>query len=127
MVRSDFIFQTFNFDVTDDDQIDRSISAAERAIGKSLSAVVEGSREQDWFVNVAKRSYLMWMTQNYLTEHNYGSAQLQQKFQNHLELLKLLKEEWEEMRLEIKKATTPESLFQVINPGYDYDEFGRRL
>lgn len=122
-----FIEQTFDFGTVDVAAQDRAIKAAERGVGKLLSLVVEGSREQDFMSNIAQRHYLTFLTKSYLTEHNYGSAALNQKFLNHLALLKLLNEEWIDLKVEMRMTIKPESFFEIIPPGFQSDPFGRSL
>jgi len=123
MDRADFIAFAFDFGIENGDAFGRAIANAECVLGLRLDAVVQGSREQAWMANVAGRHFLLWIIKNNLAEHDYSQAALRQKFQNPMELLKALNDEWEGMKKEIAAG---KASFQVIGTGFGYDCFGRR-
>ncbi len=102
----------------------RAVRKAQNAVGCLITEIDADSEERDWLENRVERFAIDSLLVKKAEDFNYNKAQLAQVFENFKALRINLEEDWKEIRAKIKGKKGIGG-FQVVSPGYAYDDFGR--
>jgi len=101
----------------------RAVRKAQNEVGYAVADILDDSEERDWLENRIERFALDGLLKAKAEDFTYNKAKLAEVFTNFRKERDSLDKDWKEVKGKIFAKGF--GCFQSIDPGFEYDKFGR--